>query len=199
MMKLIILISNSGKGSNLQAIINAIDSKSLKAKISGVISDTNDARGLIRAKKHKITTEISRKPENLLPLLQKYRPDFICLTGWKQIIPDSVLKKYQNKILNIHPGIIPDTRNGKVKNPDGTDGIWNRGKFTTKAIDNFLKLRATYAGSSVHFLTHEFDFGPVLGRTFEKIKINDTIDSLYLRLKKKENLLFVKVLQRLCN
>ena len=66
-------------------------------------------------------------------------------------------------------------------------------------MQNFLDNKATYAGCTNHFLTKEYDFGPVLGRTFEKIKPNDTIESLYTRLKKKENQLYVKVLTRLCN
>src|SRR5258708_36629328 len=93
------------------------------------------------------------------------------------------LDAYTNRILNLHPGLIPDTIDGLVKNPDGSDGLWNKAKFTNKALQNFFDQEATYAGSSIHFLTHEFDFGPVLGRCFEKIKSDDTVDSLYGRLK----------------
>jgi len=56
-----------------------------------------------------------------------------------------------------------------------------------KAIANFLDKKATFAGSSIHFLTLNFDFGPVLGRTFEKIESNDNVESLYARLKKKDD------------
>jgi phosphoribosylamine--glycine ligase len=69
--------------------------------------------------------------------------------------------------------------------------------LTTKAIKNFLDKKATFAGSSIHFLTLNFDFGPVLGRTFEKINAHDNIDSLYSRLKNKENKLYVEVLEKL--
>ena len=71
--------------------------------------------------------------------------------------------------------------------------------LTDKAIQNFLNKKNTFAGSSIHFLTLNFDFGPVLGRTFEKIKVSDTIASLYGRLKKKENQLYVEVLEKLTN
>ena len=70
--------------------------------------------------------------------------------------------------------------------------------MTDVAIQNFLSLRSTYAGCSNHFLSDEFDFGKVLGRCFEKIKTTDTIDTLYERLKKKENALYVRVLRELC-
>jgi phosphoribosylglycinamide formyltransferase-1 len=120
------------------------------------------------------------------------------LAGWKQIILDEVISAFPNKILNLHPGLIPNTLDGKVKAPDSTEGLWNKGKLTDKAIQNFLDKEATYAGSSIHFLTSNFDFGPVLGRTFEKIDEHDNVESLYSRLKKKENKLYVEVLEKLC-
>ncbi len=198
--KLAVLISNIGKGSNLQAIINAIKEKNLNAKISVVISDTKEAFGLQRAKKYQIPTLVVNDNDNLINILKnKYQVDFICLAGWKKIIPEKMINIFQNRILNIHPGLIPDELNGKVKNPDGTKALWNRGKLANQAIKNFLDKRATYAGSTVHFLSKEFDFGPVLARCFEKIKPNDTINSLYGRLKKKENKIYVQALIKICN
>lgn len=196
-LKLAILISNAGTGTNLQAIIDAIEKRELNAEICAVISDKTESLGLERAKKHNIKIEICPKKEELLSLLQKLNPDYICLAGWKQIILDEVILAFPNKILNLHPGLIPDTIDGKVKNPDGTDALWNKGMLTDKAIQNFLDQKSTYAGSSIHFLTLTFDFGPVLGRIFEKIELNDTVESLYARLKKKENELYVEVLKKL--
>ncbi len=122
--------------------------------------------------------------------------DFVCLSGWKKIIPDSVINNF--KILNVHPGLIPDKINGSVRNPDGTKALWNKGKFTTIAIQNFLDSKSSYAGSTIHFLSDEFDFGEVLERGFVKIKKTDIVDSLYARLKKKENEMYVKALIKLC-
>lgn len=190
-MRIVVLISNAGTGTNLQAIIDS------GQNVVAVISDKPDAPGLERARKHGIPIEICPKKEDLLPLLQNLRPDYICLAGWKQIILDEVILNFKGKILNLHPGLIPDTMDGVVKNPDGTDGLWNKGMLTTKAIQNFLDHHATYAGSSIHFLTLEFDFGPVLGRVFEKIEKNDTVETLYARLKQKENQLWEKIFSSL--
>ncbi len=195
--KLAVLISNAGTGTNLQAIIDDIEIGKINGEICAVVSDKTDALGLERAKKHNLKIEICETKEGLFPLLQKLNPDYVCLAGWKQIILDTVILAYPNKILNLHPGLIPDTASGVVKNPDGTNALWNKGMLTTKAIQNFLGQKATYAGSSIHFLTQEFDFGPVLGRTFEKVESDDTVDSLYSRLKKKENELYVGVLEKL--
>lgn len=200
MKKLAILISNIGKGTNLQAIIDAIKREKIKAIISVVISDTEDAYGLIRAKKYHLPTFIISSQRELTLFFTKKKPvDYIVLAGWKKIIPLELIKAYHLRILNLHPGLIPDQFNGVVKNPDGTPALWNRGLLAEAAIENFLEKKATYAGSSIHFLTEKFDFGPVLARCFEKILPDDTINNLYRRLKKKENQMYIKVLKNLCS
>lgn len=198
MKKLAVLISNKGTGTNLQAIIDGVNSRKINGKIVAVISDTKDTPGLDRAKKYKLPIKIIPKKEELLPILKKLNPDYICLAGWKQIILDEVIEAFPNRVLNTHPGLIPETSDGVVKNPDGTKALWNKGKLTDTAIQNFLDQKATYAGCTNHFLSSEFDFGPVLGRVFEKIKKGDTVASLYKRLKVKENKLYVEVLAKLC-
>ncbi len=223
MKRLAILISNAGTGTNLQAIIDAINAnparssrrttsairkrlteqsdgaRKLNARVNIVISSDRDAYGLTRAKENNIPCKICPDKKSFLNILQKYNPDFICLAGWKQIIPDEVIDAFPNRILNLHPGLIPKAIGGFVRNPDGTNGFWNRGKLTDVAIANFLDNNASYAGSSIHFLSKEFDFGKVIGRCFEKIKKDDDVESLYKRLKQKENKLYVDVLKNLCN
>lgn len=198
MKRLAVLISDKGTGTNLQAIIDAAKSGKIKGKIVVVISDTLRAQGLQRAKKHRLKIAICPKKEELLPLLKKYHPDFICLAGWKQIVANEVINSFKEQILNLHPGLIPDFLDGTVKNPDGTKALWNRGLLAEKAIKNFLDNKVTYAGSSIHFLSKEFDFGKVAARTFVKILPGDTVVTLYNRVKQKEHQMYVKVLQKLC-
>lgn len=198
MKKLAVLISNAGTGTNLQAIIDAIKKRDLHAEIQIVISGSPDAYGLVRAKKNHIPTLILKPNDKGDTVLKNMNPDFIVLAGWKRIISDHLIEDFPNRILNIHPGLIPDSLDGTVKNPDGTASLWNKGKMTDVAINNFLISKSTYAGSSVHFLTHEFDFGPVLARTFEKIQKGDSVDTLYSRLKVKENKICVESLKKLC-
>lgn len=171
--KLVFLVHAGSSHTNLKAVQKAIEEGKINAEISVVVLDSES-----------------------LPNLDEIAPDYICLAGWKKIIPDELVLKY--KILNVHPGLIPETMEVVVKNPDDTDALWNKGKYADKAIQNFLDQKATYAGSSIHFLTNEFDFGPVQGRTFEKIEAGDTAESLYQRLKVKENELYVEVLAKLC-
>ncbi len=171
--KLVFLVHAGSTLTNLKAVKEAIEANKVNAEITAVFSD-----------------------DATLPALDPISPDYLCLAGWKKIIPEELVRKY--KILNMHPGLIPDTVDGSVLNPDGTKGLWNKGMYADIAIQNFLDQNATYAGSSIHFLTSEFDFGPVLGRCFEKIESGDSVESLYLRLKKEENNLYVEVLEKLC-
>jgi|SRR3989344_2516480 len=172
--KLVVMVHEGSGHTNLKAIQNAINDGRVHAEILKIISDKED-----------------------VSILKEISVDYICLAGWKKIIPNEFVIKYSNKILNIHPGLIPDAPNGSVENPDGTSALWNKGMYGDNAIQNFLDQKATFAGSSIHFLTSDFDFGPVLGRTFEKIEINDNVKSLYSRLKQKENKLYVEVLEKL--
>lgn len=198
MKRLAVLISNAGTGTNLQAIIDGVNSGKIDAQIAVVISDAPQAQALKRAKKYKLPIKIVDRKEKLLTILEEIDPDYICLAGWKQIVSDEVIDAFPERILNTHPGLIPDVIDGFVKNPDGTRALWNQGKMTGKAMQNFLDGKYTYAGCTNHFLSHEFDFGKVLGRCFEKIRSKDTADSLYKRLKIKENKLYTDVLERLC-
>lgn len=197
--KIAILISNASKGSNLKSIAKAIEEKKLDAKIVKVISGSADAEGLIFAKEHNIPSVLLPKSDLADKILIKLSPDYIVLAGWKRIIPEILIEAFPSRILNLHPGLIPETIEGFVNNPDGTKALWNKGKMTENAVKSFLERRSTYAGSSVHFLTKEFDFGPVVGRCFEKIKPGDDVDKLYKRLKIKENKLYVDSLRQLCN
>ncbi len=197
--KLVVLISNAGTGTNLQAIIDAINSGELNAVIQAVVSGSGDAVGLQRAKKSKIPSYVLKAGDTGEKLLHKLNPDFIVLAGWKRIISDKTIVEFENRILNIHPGLIPDTINGTVKNPDNKVSLWNKGKMTEAAIENFIDAKLGYAGSTVHFITHEFDFGPVLARDFEKILPDDTVETLYRRLKVKENAMLIAVLKKLCS
>jgi len=197
--RIAVLISNSGTGTNLQAIIDAVQEKKLRAEVAVVISDAENAYGLIRAKKAGVKTNVLQNNKPLLNVLDENGIDIVVLAGWKRIITKDVLDAFPKRILNIHPGLIPSSKKRSVKNPDGTLAIWNKGKFMSDAVKNFLVQKATYAGSSVHVVTNAVDFGPVLGRCFEKIKSTDTVESLYARLKKKEHAIYIQVLEKLCS
>ncbi len=202
-LNLAVLISNRGTGSNLQAIIDAIQSQKLKARIKVVISDKEYAQGLLRAQKNNIATKVmvlrNRKSplsrdifaQKLAEYLNTKTIDVAVFAGFSTIVSSPYFSVFKGISINIHPGLLPDP----WKFADGTSAPWNRGLMTEKAVANFLRLR--YAGSTIHVVTHEADFGPVLKRVVVKVKKHDTVESLYQRLKPAEHKGLIATLKQL--
>jgi phosphoribosylglycinamide formyltransferase-1 len=148
--KFVVLIS--GNGSNLQSIIDAIECGRLNADITAVISNNPDAYGLSRANNHGIHTHVidhrqfatrDAFDQKLLLCTQSYNPDYIVLAGFMRILGSSFIQANKNKILNIHPSLLP----------------FYKGLNTyQRAIDN----GETEHGVSIHIVTAELDNGPVL-------------------------------------
>jgi phosphoribosylglycinamide formyltransferase 1 len=200
MKKLAVMLSNKGSGSNLGVLIEWINKGKIKGKVAVVVSDKADAYGLTRAKNNKIPGIIrpftklkdtqARKVygEKLAKELKdKYKADLIVLAGWMLILPTSFLKYYPNAVINLHPGLIPDSFRGRLKLSDGSNAQAFEGEMADGAIEAALKSGIKISGSSTHFVTKVVDWGPVIMRAEEKIKPTDNIDSYYGRLKKKEH------------
>jgi len=173
MKNIAILISNKGTGTNLQAIIEAVERGEIKGNITVVVSNTSKTYGLVRAKKYNIPTEIfgwkiyeklgkTRREYSkyLAKLLKKYNPDLVVFAGWILILTQEFFEEFPN-VINIHPGLIPDIPSEEVKFPDGTQAPINEEMYTDDAILSFLK---------IHFVTKNVDWGPVVFRDFEKNK-----------------------------
>jgi phosphoribosylglycinamide formyltransferase-1 len=208
-----ILISDKGTGTNLQAIIDAVEKGRIHGKIAVVTSNTSRAFGLERAKNYNIPTEVfgwkKYKEEgrsrgdysgDLSKLLKdKYRVDVVALAGWSLILTREFFQTFPNAVLNIHPGLLTNEGGDSVISPSGEKLPANVGMMTDEAIKRFLYGGYKYAGSTLHFATEEADAGPVIFHEFEKIKPTDTVGSLYSRLKKKEHSMFIKALSLFCD
>ena len=178
-----ICILASGGGSNTENIINYFqDNESIQIAI--VASNKKHARVLNRAKKHNIEsfhfTQDQLTSGILLEKLLLIRVDFIVLAGFLLKIPQLIISKFHNKIINIHPSLLP-----KYK------GL-NTHK---KAIENNDK----YAGCSVHFVTAKIDSGKIIMQKKVRIKKNDTIYSLSRKVLKKEHLLYPAAIKKIYN
>lgn len=204
MKRLAVLISNKGTGTNLQAIIDAKNRRELDVDIAMVISDKEDAKGIERAINNQIPYAIkqlkdkSRREEygkELGAFLNEHEVEVAVLAGFMTILPLSYFETFKGVTINIHPGLVPDTQDSVFYFSDGTPAPWNRGLMTDNAVNNFLGLR--YAGSTIHVVTQETDFGPVLERRVIPVLPNDTVDTLYDRLKKEEHAGLINALQGL--
>lgn len=178
MFNLVVLIS--GNGSNLQQFIDQIASGKLKAKISVVISNRTNVHGLERAKKADIPSivlEHTQFPDreafdqSLIQIIDSYQPDLIILAGFMRILSDGFVKHYLDKLINIHPSLLP-----KYK-----------GLHTHKLA---LKDNQVEHGASVHFVVPELDGGKIIIQGIVAVKKDDTEEVLAARVHKIEHIIY---------
>jgi phosphoribosylglycinamide formyltransferase-1 len=176
--KIVVLIS--GNGSNLQAIIDAVNSESFEAEIAAVISSKPNILGLERATKANIPTAVidhKQYPERevfdakLLQEIEKYKPDLLILAGFMRILTTDFVKRYQGRMINIHPSLLP-------KYP----GLHTH----QKAID----AGDSFHGITVHFVTSELDSGPNIIQAKVKTYENDSVESLAKRVQEQEHIIY---------
>lgn len=171
----------SGGGTNLQAIIDNIEDGSIsKAKIALVISNKADAYALERAKKHNIKTKVISKKDfddridyinAQLDILEEYKIDLIVLAGYLSIVPELIIKKYSNKIINVHPSLIP--------------AFSGKGYYGLKVHEEVLKRGCKLTGATVHFVDEGTDTGPIIMQKSVGVEVNDTAESLQKRVMEK--------------
>ncbi|MBC7196314.1 MAG: phosphoribosylglycinamide formyltransferase [Deferribacterales bacterium] len=171
MKKLGILLS--GRGSNFRAIFDAIQSGFIKnAKIEVVISNKADAQGLKFAKDNKLNaiflnpkdffsrSEYDRK---LVEILKNYSVDLVCLAGFMRIVGEEVVNAFENKILNIHPSLLPSFPGLNAQR---------------QALEYGVKI----TGCTVHFVDTKVDHGPIVLQAAVEVKEDDTVETLSNRI-----------------
>ena len=181
--KLAVLVS--GRGSNLQAIIDSIDREELDAHLSIVISNTKDAMALKRAEKHGIKTIFidpstylnSKEYDKALVLkLKEFSIDLICLAGYMRILGEEVIQTFEKKIINIHPSLLP-----------AFPGL----NAQKQAINHGVK----FSGCTVHFVDSGVDSGPIILQTVVPVYDNDDEKSLSKRILEQEHYLYPKAIK----
>ena len=188
LLKLAILIS--GRGSNMQAILNSIKKQSIPINPVIVISNKPTARGLRIAKRYGVKTEIVESKgfqgsrweydQKIIDVLSRYRitseNSLICLAGFMRILSPEFIKKYKNRILNIHPAILPAF--------PGLDA-------QKRAIDSGVK----YSGCTVHFVDEGIDTGQIIVQEVVKVRSDDTEETLAKRILAKEHKAYPKAIR----
>ena len=172
MFKIAVLIS--GGGSNLLSIINQIEEGNINAKIHCVISDRESAKGLLKAKEKGIDTfVISKKKygtktsEKILELLRE-KVDLIVLAGYLSILDGEILKEFKNKIINIHPSLIPS--------------FSGNGMYGIKVHEAAIKKGVKFSGCTVHFVNEEVDGGAIINQALVPVYFEDTAKTLQERI-----------------
>lgn len=176
MLRVVVLVS--GGGTNLQAIIDAIKAdKITNAELVGVISNNKTVKSLDRAKVAGIPA-VSVSPKDfadratfndaLLAKVEEFTPDLVVLAGFLVAIPEAMVKKYSNRIINIHPSLIPS--------------FCGVGYYGLKVHEKALERGVKVTGATVHFVTEGMDEGPIIAQKPVMIEEDDTAEVLQQRV-----------------
>lgn len=179
----------SGRGSNLQAVIDAIEAGEVHATIVAVISNKKDAAALERARKHGLPDlfvdprPFAGRPDSreaydraLLEVLEKHNVELVLLAGYMKIVTAVLVNAYANRMMNIHPSLLPSFPGLEVQK---------------KAIEWGCKL----AGCTVHFVTEGVDEGPIILQAAVPIFDGDTSDTLAARILVQEHKIYPRAVQ----
>ena len=176
MLKVLVMVS--GGGTNLQAIIDSVENGTVtNTKIVGVISNNQNAYALERADKHGIAAEcVSPKNfenraafnEKLLERVNSYEPDLIVLAGFLVVIPPEMIAAYRNRMINIHPSLIP--------------AFCGTGYYGLKVHEAALARGVKVVGATVHFVDEGTDTGPILLQKAVEVENGDTPEILQRRV-----------------
>lgn len=179
-----IVVLISGSGSNLQAIIDAVQGGSIEGHIATVISNRPDAFGLKRATEagiptrtldHSLYPDREQFDDALMSVIDEYQPNLLVLAGFMRILTEDFVRHYQGRMLNIHPSLLPKYRGLNTH---------------TRAIE----AGDTEHGVSVHFVTPELDGGPVILQARITIQGEQTAEDLAERVLEKEHIIYPMVI-----
>ncbi|PCI37381.1 MAG: phosphoribosylaminoimidazolecarboxamide formyltransferase, partial [Elusimicrobia bacterium] len=183
MLKIAVLAS--GEGTNLQALIDSTENKSIPGKIVLVLSNKEDAGALKRAERAGIPFQAVRPsdfstPEAFDAFLaeecRKANVELVCLAGYLRKLRAPMLDAFQNRILNIHPALLP--------------AFGGKGMYGMKVHESVLESGAKVSGCTVHYADDAYDHGPILLQSTVHVLPNDTVESLATRVRQQEHWLF---------
>ena len=178
----------SGRGTNLQAIIEAVEEGKIEGKISIVISDNRDAYALKRAKQHNIKTQYvdfksfkNREDydKKIVECLKEKKIDLVVLAGYMRILSRFFINVYKNKIMNIHPALLPSFPGLHAQR---------------QAVEYGVKI----SGCTVHFVDEGVDSGPIILQKSVEVSADDTEESLVEKILKEEHQIYPQAIQLFC-
>jgi phosphoribosylglycinamide formyltransferase-1 len=176
----------SGRGSNLQAIIEHFDSiaRERVAKVVLVASNRADSPALLRAATASIDIAAFNPNDDgseLLALLQKFRIDLVVLAGYLKLIPPKVISEYAGRIINIHPALLP--------------AFGGEGMYGARVHEAVIASGAAETGVTVHLVDDDYDRGAILAQWRVRIDKSDTAESLAARVLNVEHAVYPRVVE----
>ena len=174
----------SGGGSNLQAIIDDCESKKINGNIKVVISNREDAFGLERAKKHNIRSVFENDEDEVIKILKEENIDLVVLAGYLKIISPKFVSEFENKIMNIHPALIPS--------------FCGDGFYGEKVHQAVIDYGAKVSGATVHFVNEKADAGPIIMQDTVKVMDDDDAKTLAKRVLEVEHTILPRCVKLFC-
>ena len=183
MRTLVILIS--GRGSNMEAMLQA----TLPARIAAVISNRADVAGLAIAARHGVPTRVVEHRQfasrdafdaKLAEVIDEYAPDYVLLAGFMRILGEAFVRRYPERLVNIHPSLLP-----------AFPGVQTHARVLAEG--------ARVHGCTVHLVTPRLDHGPILIQAAVPVRADDTEDSLAARVLEQEHRIFPQAVRWLCD
>lgn len=176
----------SGGGTNLQALIDHLEVLGTRAaaRIAVVAANREAAGALDRARASSIPTEVFDAADDgsaLLDLLHRHSIELLVLAGYLKRIPPLVVGEYQGRIINVHPGLLPE--------------FGGAGMYGARVHAAVIASGAKFTGVTAHFVDDEFDHGPVIAQWRVGVKPDDTVESLAARVLKVEHIFYPRVVE----
>lgn len=182
MLKIGVLIS--GGGTNLQAVIDNCENKTINGEVKIVISNKEDAYGLERAKNHNIKAIYEKDEEKIIEILKENEIDLVVLAGYLKIISPKLVNEYRNRIINIHPSLIP--------------AFCGKGYYGEKVHKGVIDYGAKVTGATVHFVDEGADTGPIIMQKTVEVRQDDDAKKLAKRVLDVEHEILTKSIAMFC-
>ena len=175
----------SGGGTNLQSIIDAVEAGKINGQIKLVISNKEGAYGLERAKKHNIRAVFEKDEQAIIDIMKENEIDLVVLAGFLKILSPNFTKAFENRIINIHPSLIPS--------------FCGKGYYGLKVHEAAIEYGVKVSGATVHFVDENADTGPIIRQDTVEVFAGDSPQDLQQRVLKIEHKILSQVVADYCD
>lgn len=175
----------SGGGTNLQSIIDAVEAGKIKGQIKLVISNKEGAYGLERAKNHNIRAVFEKDEQAIIDIMKESQIDLVVLAGFLKILSPNFTKAFENRIINIHPSLIPS--------------FCGKGYYGLRVHEAAVEYGVKVSGATVHFVDENADTGPIIRQETVEVLPEDSPEDLQQRVLKIEHRIISQVVADYCD
>nr|WP_293699043.1 phosphoribosylglycinamide formyltransferase [uncultured Peptostreptococcus sp.] len=175
----------SGGGTNLQSIIDAVEAGRINGQIKLVISNKEGAYGLERAKNHNIRAVFEKDEQSIIDIMKESQIDLVVLAGFLKILSPNFTKAFENRIINIHPSLIPS--------------FCGKGYYGLRVHEAAVEYGVKVSGATVHFVDENADTGPIIRQETVEVLPEDSPQDLQQRVLKIEHRILSQVVADYCD